>query len=103
MRRIDAIRITLGVFVAGGVVYLLLKQAGLDPLQAGIWSQALLVGGLLGWLLTYFVRVFTHKMTYNKQREDYREALLQKRLEEMTPEELEKLQAEIEEEKAKKG
>lgn len=103
MRRIDAIGITLGVFVSGGVVYLLLKQAGLDPLQAGIWSQALLVGGLIGWLLTYFLRVFTHKMTYNKQLKEYEESVLQKRLEEMTPKELAKLQAEIEEEKGKKG
>jgi hypothetical protein len=37
-------------------------------------------------------------MTYNQQIKDYKEAVLQKRLEAMTPEELAKLQAEIEEE-----
>lgn len=37
-------------------------------------------------------------MTYNQQVQDYKDAVLQKRLEEMTPEELEKLQAEIEQE-----
>lgn len=35
-------------------------------------------------------------MTYHKQREQYEEAYLQKRLEELTPEELAKIQAEIE-------
>ncbi len=38
-------------------------------------------------------------MTYHQQRKDYEEAYLQKRLDELTPEELAKLQAEIEEER----
>ena len=99
MRRIDAIGIAIGVFAAGGIIYLLLQVAGLDSLEAGIWSQALLVGGLMGWLLTYLFRAVTQNMTYNQQLKDYEDAVLQKRLEEMTPEELEKLQAEIEQEK----
>ncbi len=99
MRRIDAIGIAVGVFAAGGIVYLLLQVTGLDSLKAGIWSQALLVGGLVGWTLTYLFRVAAKNMTYNQQLSDYEEAVLQKRLEEMTPEELEKLQAEIEQEK----
>jgi hypothetical protein len=37
-------------------------------------------------------------MTYNQQLKDYADAVLQKRLEELTPEELEQLQAEIEQE-----
>lgn len=98
MRRIDAIGITVGVFAAGGIVYLVLQAAGLDSLEAGIWSQVLLVGGLIGWLLTYLFRVLTKNMTYSQQLKDYEDAVLQKRLEEMTPEELEKLQAEIEQE-----
>jgi hypothetical protein len=98
MRRIDAIGIAIGVFAAGGIIYLILQVAGLDSLEAGIWSQALLVGGLVGWLLTYLFRVGTKNMTYNQQVKDYEEAVLQKRLEEMTPEELAKLQADIEQE-----
>jgi hypothetical protein len=39
-------------------------------------------------------------MTYNQQLKDYEEAVLQKRLEEMSPEELAKLQDEIEAEKS---
>ncbi|MGK7874799.1 MAG: DUF3007 family protein [Xenococcaceae cyanobacterium] len=99
MRRIDAIGIAVGVFAAGGIAYLFLQVAGLDSLKAGIWSQVLLVGGLIGWTLTYLFRVATKNMTYNQQLKDYQETVLQKRLEEMTPEELEKLQAEIEQEK----
>jgi hypothetical protein len=98
MRRIDAISITLGFFAAGGIIYILLQVAGLDSLKAGIWSQALLVSGLVGWLLTYLFRVGTKNMTYNQQLKDYEDAVLQKRLEAMTPEEVAKLQAEIEQE-----
>jgi membrane protein implicated in regulation of membrane protease activity len=100
MRRIDAIAITFGVFLAGGLAYLIFQGVGLDQFSAGIWSQVLLVGGLVGWLISYLTRVLSKNMTYNQQLRDYEEAVLQKRLEELTPEELEKLQAEIEQEKS---
>jgi len=102
MRRIDAIAIAIGFFAAGGVIYLILQQVGLDNINAGIWSQVILVGGLVGWILTYVTRALTQNMTYNQQLKDYENAVLQKRLEEMSPEELEKLQAEVEAEKAQK-
>jgi hypothetical protein len=98
MRRIDVFGIGIAIFVAGGLVYLLLQFIGLDSVEAGIWSQAVLVAGLVGWLLTYLVRAVTQNMTYNQQVQDYKEAVLQKRLEELTPEELAQLQAEIEQE-----
>lgn len=100
MRRIDVIGIGFGVFAAGAIAYFLLQLAGLDSSQAGIWTQAILVGGLVGWLLTYLFRVFTQNMTLNQQLQDYEDAVLQKRLEELSPEELAKLQAEVEEEKS---
>ncbi|HAT13454.1 MAG TPA: DUF3007 domain-containing protein [Microcoleaceae bacterium UBA11344] len=99
MRRIDVIAITLGVFVAGGLAYLLLQVAGLDSMNAGIWSQLFLIAGLIGWLATYLFRAVTQKMTYSQQLKDYENAVLQKRLDELTPEELAKIQAEIEQEK----
>lgn len=99
MRRIDAIGIGFGIFVAGGVAYLILQLAGLDGLSAGIWSQVLLISVTIGWSLTYLLRVVTKKMTYNQQLKDYEEAVLQKRLEELTPEQIERLQEEIETEK----
>jgi Protein of unknown function (DUF3007) len=99
MRRIDAIGIAIGVFAFGGILYLVLQSLGLDSINAGIWSQVLLVGGILGWVSTYLFRVSTSKMSYHQQLKDYEDAVLQKRLEEMTPEELAKLQAEIAQEK----
>lgn len=96
MRRIDAITTTLGVFLAGGLAYIGLKLVGLDAQKAGIWTQALLVVGLLGWLATYLFRAGSKKMTYHQQREEYEKAFLEKRLDELSPEELAKIQAEIE-------
>lgn len=101
MRRIDAIGIALGVFIAGGLAYGVLQAFGLDNQKAGIWSQVLLVSVLIGWLLTYLFRVGTKQMTYGQQLKDYEEAVLQKRLEEMTPEELARLQAELDKDKSK--
>lgn len=103
MRRIDVLGIGFGVFIAGGLAYVLLQGAGLDRVSAGIWSQFLLVGGLIGWLVTYLTRVLSKNMTYNQQVKDYEEAVLQKRLEELTPEELEQIQAEIEQERKTGG
>jgi Protein of unknown function (DUF3007) len=99
MRRIDVIGISIGVFVAGGLAYLLLQVAGLDSMNAGIWSQLFLVAGLIGWLVTYLFRAVTQNMTYSQQLKNYEDAVLQKRLDELTPEELAKIQAEIEQEK----
>jgi membrane protein implicated in regulation of membrane protease activity len=101
MRRIDVIGIGFGVFAAGGIIYLVLRLVGLDSLNAGLWSQVIFLAGLIGWVVTYLTRVLSKNMTYNQQLEDYEEAVLKKRLEEMTPEELEALQQEVEEEKQK--
>ena len=100
MRRIDAIGISIGIFVVGGLTYLILQVVGIDSMDAGVWTQAFLVIGLVGWLLSYLFRVSNSDMTYNQQLKDYEEAVMQKRLEEMTPEELAQLQAEVEQEKA---
>ncbi|WP_138497628.1 DUF3007 family protein [Nostoc sp. PA-18-2419] len=98
MRRIDAIGIGLGIFIAGGLAYIGLQLVGFDNQQAGIWSQLSLVAGLIGWLATYFFRAVGQKMTYHQQREEYEQEFLQKRLEELTPEELARIQTEIEQE-----
>lgn len=99
MRRIDALGIALGVFVAAGLAYVALQIFGLDGISAGIWTQTALVIGLVGWSVTYLFRVGSKNMTYNQQLKDYEDAVLQKRLEEMSPEELARLQQEIEQEK----
>ena len=99
MRRIDAIAISFGVFVAGGIIFLFFNFAGLDNISAGIWSQTVLIAGVIGWSMTYLFRVLTKNMTYNQQLKDYEEAVIQKRFEEMSPEELAKLQTEVAKEK----
>jgi len=98
MRRIDALSIGIGVFATGGLAYVVLQQAGLDNQTAGVWSQVLLVGGLIGWIVSYVGRAVGNKMTYHQQRQEYEEAFLKKRLEELSPAELAKIQAEIEQE-----
>lgn len=95
MRRIDVLGIGLGVFLAGGGLFLAFRLAGLDGISAGIWSQAVMVGGIVGWLLSYLFRVVTHNMTLNQQIDDYETAVLQKRLEELSPEELAALQTKL--------
>ena len=99
MRRIDVIAIGIIVFAFGGAGYLGLTFVGVDNINAGIWSQLLLVGIILAWSFSYVFRVATKKMTYTQQLKDYEEAVLQKRLDELTPEELAKIQAEIEQER----
>jgi hypothetical protein len=99
MRRIDVILIGIGILVAGGGLYILFQSIGFDSTHAGIWSQAVLVGGLVIWLLTYLGRVLTQRMTYDEQLKRYEDAVLQKRLEELTPEELEKLQRDVDQER----
>jgi Protein of unknown function (DUF3007) len=100
MRKLDIILVGLGLVGLGGAAYFGLQQVGLGGLQAGVWSQAILFVGLLGWLLTYLLRVGGGKMTYHQQLKDYQDAVLQKRLEELTPEELAQLQTEVEQEKS---
>jgi len=100
MRRIDAIGIVFGVFVLGGLAYIFLQLAGLNSLSAGIWSQVLLVGGLIGWLFSYIFRAVGNQMTYHQQREDYEKAFLQKQLDQLSDEQREKLFADVEQQES---
>jgi hypothetical protein len=101
MRRIDVIIIGIVVFAIGGAGYLGLQFAGLDDINAGIWSQLILVAIILGWSFTYVFRVANKNMTYNQQRKEYDDAVIQQRFDDLTPEQLAKLQAEIEQERQK--
>jgi len=103
MRRLDVFSIGLGVFLAGGAIYFLLQVLGVDAMNAGIWSQALLVVGLVGWVLTYLVRFATSNLTYNQQLRDYENAIVEKRWETMTPEERDQVALELLREQAAAG
>lgn len=96
MRRIDAIAITIAFFLVGGLAFWLFQAFGFSPESAGIWSQFLLVMAILAWIGTYVYRAVTQTMTYNQQLKNYQTAVLKKQLAEMSPEELAKLQAEVE-------
>ncbi|YAI82102.1 MAG: DUF3007 family protein [cyanobacterium endosymbiont of Rhopalodia sterrenbergii] len=100
MRRIDVIVIGITVSAAGGVAYLFFQTVGFDGISAGIWSQSLLILGLVSWTLTYLFRVIGKRMTYYQQVKDYGDAVLQKRLEAMSSEELGRLQQEIAQEQS---
>ena len=96
MRRIDAIAIMVAFFGFGGVAFWAFRAYGFDATNAGVWSQVVLVGVLLAWISTYVFRAVTQTMTYNQQLDDYKKAVLTKQLEEMSPEERERLFAEVE-------
>ena len=78
MRRIDVLIISIIVFAIGGAGYLGLKSVGFDNIDAGIWSQLLLVSIILAWLFSYIFRVATKKMTYTQQIKDYERSRLTK-------------------------
>jgi hypothetical protein len=103
MRRIDVLAIGLGFFLLGGLVYGLLVGVGIDSQKAGIWAQAVLVGGLILWLFSYIFRVVTHDMTYHQQIKNYEESMIEKRWQSLSPEEQAQLQAEVEAERQAKS
>lgn len=95
MRRIDVIAVGIGIFLAGGGLFLGFRLFGLDGISAGIWSQAVMVGGVVAWLASYLLRVVTRNMTLNQQMDDYESAVLQRRLDELSPEQLAALQEKL--------
>ncbi|KAJ9530078.1 hypothetical protein QJQ45_023357 [Haematococcus lacustris] len=87
--RKDITLIGVGLFALGYAMYYGLQATGMEPGMAGNWVQLLVTVGLcVGWISTYLFRVATKQMTYVKQLEQYEDAVMRKRLEEMTPQEL---------------
>ncbi|CAG9465952.1 unnamed protein product [Pedinophyceae sp. YPF-701] len=75
----------------------------MEPGMAGNWVQLIIFLGIcVGWISTYLYRVATKQMTYAKQLEQYEEAVMQKRLEEMPDSALEQMMGDIEEDKKKR-
>lgn len=100
MRRIDAIGIGLGVLLLGGGLFVAFRVFGFDSTSAGIWSQAIFISLLVVWVLSYVFRAGTGNMTLNQQLDEYEEAVLKKRLEEMSEEELAQIQSQLEDSSA---
>eukprot|EP00877_Chromochloris_zofingiensis_P007073 jgi/Chrzof1/2619/Cz11g22200.t1 len=102
--RKDIFLIGGGLIGLGYVMYYGLQAAGMDAGMAGNWVQLIIFLGIcVGWVSTYVYRVATKQMTYVKQLEQYEEAVMRKRMEEMTDAEVQQLLEEIEKEKKKKG
>eukprot|EP00472_Partenskyella_glossopodia_P003569 CAMPEP_0197517970 /NCGR_PEP_ID=MMETSP1318-20131121/3061_1 /TAXON_ID=552666 /ORGANISM="Partenskyella glossopodia, Strain RCC365" /LENGTH=195 /DNA_ID=CAMNT_0043067949 /DNA_START=126 /DNA_END=713 /DNA_ORIENTATION=+ len=70
-------------------MYYALQAGGMSWERAGpVASFSYLMLGLLGWTATYLFRVGTKKMTYVQQLKDYEDAVMMKRLEEMSDDEI---------------
>ena len=96
MRRIDAIGLGLAVLLLGGGLFVAFRVFGFDSTTAGIWSQAVFISLLIVWVLSYVFRAGTGNMTLNQHLHDYEEAVLKKRLEEMSPDQLADPQSKLE-------
>lgn len=98
--RKDAIIIGVVLIASGYGLKWGLELAGVPDLQAGVYAEmAVFLLLCFGWVSTYIFRVATKKMTYVQQLQQYEEAVMKKRLEEMTEEELKTLQEDLEKEK----
>lgn len=101
--RKDVFLIGFGLIALGYVMYYGLQATGMEPGIAGNWVQAIIFLGIcVGWVSTYIYRVATKQMTYVKQLENYEEAVMKKRLDEMTEAEMQRLLTEVEAEKDRK-
>ena len=83
MTRAQVIVLGFLVLLLGGGGYYFFRFIGFEGASAGIASEAVLVCGVLLWIVSYLVRVFTGNMTFMEQRKRYRKAY-----EEITDEEL---------------
>ena len=103
--RKDIILIGAGLTGMGFFLNWLLQSVfQMDAIMAGNYAQLIIFVGLcVGWIGSYLFRVATKQMTYAKQLEDYEEAVMQKRLDELPEAELENIMESIEEEKRRRG
>lgn len=82
-----------GFFLAAGFGgFWWLEHSGLDAVEAGRYVQvAIVLLMTVGWLGSYLFRVKTKKMTYVQQLKDYEDAVMQKRLEEMSDDQIQQV------------
>lgn len=86
-------------FVAIAIVFAIktgIQLAGVPDLLAGQLTTAFIsIFALVAWVSTYFFRVGTKNMTYAQQLRDYEDAVIKKRYEELSEEELAALSEEL--------
>lgn len=101
--RKDIIIIGAALIGLGYAMYYGLQALGMDAGYAGNWVQLIIFMGIcVFWVSTYVYRVATKQMTYVKQLEQYEDAVMRKRLEEMTEDEIQELIRESEIEKQRR-
>ena len=71
MTKANVLQLGILLFVLGGLTYSGFAFFGLDVAKAGIASELVLVLILVSWILSYFFRVLTGKMTFMEQRKRY--------------------------------
>lgn len=101
--RKDIFLLGAGLIALGYVMYYGLQATGMDAGMAGNWVQlTIFLGICVGYVSTYVYRVATKQMTYVKQLEQYEEAVMRRRLEEMTEAEVSQMVTEADAERAER-
>ncbi|MEB3351604.1 MAG: DUF3007 family protein [Cyanobacteriota bacterium] len=102
MSRGQAVLVGVVVLALGAGGYAVFQSQGLGGFSAGIAASSLLMLIVLGWTASYLLRVVGGRMTYMQQRRTYRAAYdaftdeqLQARFASLSPEEQERLLAEV--------
>jgi hypothetical protein len=96
MRRLDVLGLGLAVLLGGGILYGALLWAGLDTGSAQQVSSVVFLLACLGWTFGYLGRVLRGEMALKVQRASFEAQQMQQRLEALSPEEWQALQAELE-------
>lgn len=97
----DVLKAGFILIAAGFGVKFGIQALGVPDLLAGQLTTGFLsIASLLAWISTYFFRVGTKSMTYVQQLKDYEDAVIAKRYEELTAEELAALAEEMEDERS---
>jgi hypothetical protein len=102
MTRGQALLLGVAVFALGALGYWGFQTSGLEGFSSGIAASLVLMLLVLGWTGSYLWRVVRGEMTYMEQRRRYRTLYdahtteeLQRRFEELSPEDQKKLLAEF--------
>jgi hypothetical protein len=81
--------LALTLFILFGIgLKNLIAFTGEDEINAGVYTSGFLFVGLMGWTSTYMGRVATKSTTYAQQLKDYETAVMRRRLEELSEEEI---------------
>jgi len=103
MSRGQVLLVGVALLAAGAAGYGVFQASGFEGFSAGIAASLLLLLLLVGWTGTYLLRVVSGRMTFSEQRRRYRvgyeaatDQALEARFASLSPEEQQRLLAELE-------